>query len=283
MTNTFPKTLGGGMPLTFTSRYSSDCIVDFLITLFKIPKSEFTEAIHVSIQNLDRLAREVDYRIDSRVNNIPILTELELKVVGCLAPFAEIASIDDISNETMKCVGESLAYNSTERSLVYSFTGPLLNHRTTLWYLYPLYTKLFEGTKHDDTLVKDLFILVTNYIQFLDDICDLIDDKEQNVVTPATIHFQAILKDSSNSTENEVFTLFMEHAGNRSNDFLAAIKLVADSLKVEPKMFSDWELQTKLIQIGQTTQRLPKRVALKEFQRSLPQILCYWDGNHKAK
>ncbi len=266
-------------PFTSKSRYSSDHIVDFMIALFKIPKSEFTNAIHKSLQNLDQLARNVDQGIDSDTTSVPALADLQSKVTECLLPLASEVSIKALLKETMKCVGESLTYNTTERSLVYSFTGPLVNHRTTLWYLYPLYVKLLEDRKYDTNLIKNFFILVTNYIQFLDDICDLIDDKEQNIVTPSTIHYLALEQNSSNVNQ-DTFKVFMENAGGKSYDFLTAIELIAESLEIPSGMFSEWKLQTRLIQLGQVAQEFPerKRILLKEFQKSLSQILCYADG-----
>jgi hypothetical protein len=192
---------------------ASKYIINFLTEIFQQNNRELENQFARSIYDLDSLAVNIDSLLDidsasnmDTVKDIKIKNNLDERIFNTLSNLRDIPNFNLLVEQTMKRVDQSIYLNTLGRKNVYSLDNNQNDSfLSTSLYLVPLITFFsdsFDKSKTERTV--SLFILLSNYIQILDDLKDLYQDINQGNHTPITEKYLVL----SSAIENKNFNHF---------------------------------------------------------------------------
>jgi hypothetical protein len=269
---------------------SSHYIVPFLLTVFDLEKSDTTNAIEKAIIELDDLAIRVDSIIDSLDCNsfsiapcVKLISKLDESIRECLFPLKNHSKYQELITETLCCVEMSLQYNTVDRHLIYDLQKELDVTKCTTYYLFPLLCFLISHSKTSYRR-KDIFYLIANYIQIIDDFVDVFDDVKSDTPTPISTWYKKKKQDccSSLTTQNTPFENLVHIVIRKTEDYLFAIENELDLINPRKgkQLLSEWyqfQSQFKLVPIPNGNETQAKQY-LKKVRKIVPPIISYTSG-----
>ncbi len=262
---------------------SAHYLVPFFLKLFDIEKNELTTAIEQTIVNLDDLAIQIDSIIDGRGYNcsrvdITTFPGLEKKILDCFTPLIILEIDNSVITETIDNISLSFYYNTIERAIIYSLSEGEISRKCTTIYLQPLVRFLStQNVKKPQT--DDLFALISNYIQLVDDFIDLYVDIDANVKTPVTEKFLELERDFNNGVN--AFGRVSEIVQKKLHEYYKNIEALIITLcgeNISKNALYDWRVfhdRLSEIKIPFNANRQENTRYLKIVTLATPKIFCY--------
>lgn len=266
---------------------SSEFLVPFFCELANIQTSPFTNAVSNSIIELDNLAIQVDHIIDKHdslikngasIENFP---DLSNKIIKCLDAIKDYPGYKRVTVETLEAVKHSFKYNTAERHQVYYLEGGKQSNICTTLYLYPLIKHLhFQCTSQQFDL-KKLFILISNYIQLVDDFTDLFVDLESQVLTPVTRKYYSLYSESNSYNIDNTFVFLITLVKDKLEEYLLIIESEIKDIfgtNVPNSILHEWYMFHTLLAalpLPSVNDRIEQKKYLELVHGIKPPILCY--------
>jgi len=269
---------------------ASEHIGPFILDVYDIKESYVTQLITKCIIKLDNLAIQIDTLIDSTkiethsIDSVVFFDRLDSKVINCFDELKDFAEYNKLVSSTLDCVKLSLKFNTKERHLVYNFRKSNQYSSSTMYYLYPLikYLTSFSEISHDP---KHVFLLITNYIQLLDDFVDIYSDIAYGINTPVTKKFIEIQKTFKPSPDIEIpFVQLIVDVKIKLDALLQSINL--EIVKINRKQYGQEILKEwykfhnyiNLLPIPLNNNFIDECEYLKKIHNVTPPLLCYIPG-----
>lgn len=261
---------------------SSYYVVPFFLKTFNIKKTDLTKLIHECIIELDNLAIQIDSKIDSKNSfflekaDINSFDGLKSQIINCFDPLKNQVGIHSLIDETINYVEISFKFNTTERKIIYSFTEDDDLKRCTTLYLFPL-VKYLCGLSTTKIDIYKIFVLLSNYIQLLDDFIDLFIDIELGLSTPVTERFHNI----NNDKKGNQFEVLCNDVSKKLTEYFKKIEVEISNFHgriFSEELLYDWgyfSSELSKIPIPIDNDRKNHEAYLKQVSRVIPIRLFY--------
>lgn len=264
-------------------------IIPFLADIFKISDYDLIKSYSKCIIELDNLAKQIDKELDTNAEkknqsfivapSIQSFEGLDVKITDSFSYLVGLTDLENLISETMEAINVSFKYNTTDRHKIYNLSNTDYEG-CTMYYLYPL-TKYFCLNGVSKNLSKNLFFLMSNHIQLLDDFVDLHNDLELNIETPVTLRYSLLLnKPNSNLKAQSAFSLLVYEIINSLLSYFICIKKEIHQINFKNhrsllKEWVDFNNKIKQLKLPTSTNRNDEIEYLSNIYKLIPPIICY--------